>query len=181
VQFCHGQAHRERLEAILQTKIPERHGQWAEALRTGAGRFAEWRWKTLLRALDDLDKVEPCLRWCADNLTHWDTALVSRDAAGLRYLQQVCSRADTWDRAKAARALIQPLAAFMSWVQGCDCHEEALISGQLVSCPFKGCRAQTLWVRTQALRSELARLRAGAAPGTWSSVSSLDVVNAGLH
>ena len=33
---------------------------------------------------------------------------------------------------------------FMSWVQGCRCHEQELREGTYIGCPTKGCRAREL-------------------------------------
>jgi len=182
LQFCHGQAHRERLQAILEEQGPaDEQASWTQRLVTGTGRFAEWRWKTLSRALSDLASVEPCLRWLASNVGPWENKLAARDTVGIRQLQDICARPETWERAKALQSVTRPLMSLMGWVQGCDCHESELLAGKAISCPFKGCRAPGLSARLNEARAELDALRRNARLETWGAALSAEVVCAVTH
>ena len=156
LQFCHGQAHRDRLQALHKELAPESS---ADSLVVATTRFAEWRWKTLARAVKDVARNAGVMRFLAENLDNFARKLGCRDTSGMKQLQATCQGPVFWGRAKAIGQLIEPLVSFMSWLQGCDCHEKELIAGQVVSCPLKSCRATTLRPRLALLRSQLHALR----------------------
>ena len=156
LQFCHGQAHRDRLRALFGEL-----GQGdAASLNVATRRFAEWRWKTLSMAIKDLRRIAPVMRFLGMHLDRFAAKLGSRDTSGMKQLQATCCSPLFWDRAEAIGQLIQPLVLFMGWLQGCDCHEQELLAGQAISCPFKGCRARNLSSRLGLLRTQLHELRA---------------------
>ena len=76
-----------------------------------------------------------------------------RDTSSASMLQATCSDDLFWDQASAIGFIIEPVVALMSWAQGCDCHEEELKAGKMVTCSFKGCRAKNL---ANAVRQTLA-------------------------
>ena len=182
LQFVHGQAHRDRLCAlIMQRAAPSQATILSASLVLGTGRFAAWRWKTLSKAVSDLQRIEGAMRYLAGELGSFVGHVASRDTKGIAQIYATCSGSSFWDRAAAIRAVIAPLMNFMGWLQGCDCHEEQLRQGQVVSCPFKGCRARALSARLQALRAELQALRQSLRPDSFGCVDSHIVSAAIAH
>jgi len=177
VQFCHGQAHRERLEAIVLAEAPEaQRPLWVTALSVATGRFAEWRWKTLAQAVKDMARLENPLRWLAAHVPRWDIEVGGRDVSSLQHLQVLCGRPLTWDRSRALAVILEPLMAFMSWLQGCDCHETEILQGEAIACNMKGCRAPALSARLQVLRQSLATLRSGSHNGQVGEVGAPEMM-----
>lgn len=182
LQFCHGQARRERMQAILRDQAPgAQQEKWVSSLSCATGRFADWRWKTLAGAVADLAKVEEALRFLALECGDWAQVLGSRDSQSISSLQSTCASALFWDRSRCVAMLIAPLMTFMGWLQGCDCHEQQLLQGQVVVCPLKGCRARSLAKRLVSLQSELSRCRSSVRPGCLGMVSVLDFSLAVTH
>lgn len=157
LQFCHGQAHRDRLQALFQELAS--FGQADSSLELATIRFAEWRWKTLSRAVKDVARIENVMRFLAESLDKFAQQLGCRDTSAMKDMQATCRGPVFWNRSKVIGQLIEPLVSFMSWLQGCDCHEEQLLAGQSVACPFKGCRARKLSDRLCLLGSQLQALR----------------------
>ena len=170
LQFCHGQAHRDRLRTLIESHaLDGQSSELATAFDVASGRFAEWRWKTLSLAVKDVQRLERAMRFLASKVD-FSTSLGSRDASGMRHLQAICTSAAFWDKARGIRSLVDPIVGCMGWLQGCDCHEDQLQIGQAVSCNFKGCRARSLSSRLRALRSQLQALRQDLHPGSFGSV-----------
>ena len=167
LQFCHGVAHRDRLRVILKELGPPEAA--AASLEVGTGRFAEWRWKTLARAVKDLARIEEAMRFLARSID-FTSRLASRDAKGMGQLQATCGSPLFWDRGRTISALVEPLMQFMGRLQGCECHEQQVLSGQALSCPFKGCRARKLSWRLQVLRGQLSALRDSLRPNSFGCV-----------
>jgi len=182
LQFCHGQAHRDRLRLLIEELAPQgQSGELARSLDVATGRFAEWRWKTLSRAVKDLGRIEGALRFLSANIDSFSSVLASRDASGMQHLQSTCASPEFWDRSKAISSLIGPLMEFMGWLQGCDCHDDQLQSGQIVACPLKGCRAKNLSARLELLCGQFRALREALRPDSFGSVDSSAISLAIAH
>ncbi len=108
----------------------------------------------------------------------WRTWAV-RWPAGIVWDHWLCSgQWKTPNQARAVQYVIRRLAAFVGWVQGCDCHEEQLLRGQAVQCVFKGCRARSLARRVCQLLETIEQDRRALIPGQFGSVNVQDVQRA---
>lgn len=127
------------------------------SLGSSIDRFASWRWKTLAKVTEGLERVSDAVRVGMASGTASD--LGSRDASVASAVWQAACDDDFWWMASALRQLIAPLASFSSWVRGCRCHEADRLAGRKVSCPWQGCRAPELASRVHAVFAELQALR----------------------
>ena len=182
LQFCHGEGHRDRLRTLLKERAPPGQAEELSAkLVLVTGRFAAWRWKTLSKAVRDLERIEAPMRFLAAELGSFAGHVACRDTAGIGRIYTTCASSLFWDRARAIQAVIAPLMSFMGWLQGCDCHEEQLRQRRAVSCNFKGCRARGLSARLGQLRSQLQDLRQSLRPNSFGGVEAHTVSSAISH
>ena len=110
--------------------------------------------------VNDLARVEEALLFVARSAPNFKDSLAIRDAQSAAALQKVILDERTWQRSRAIAVVVCPLVELMGWMQGCDCHEEALRAGQAISCPFKGCRAPKLGTKLASVCQELLQKRA---------------------
>jgi len=186
LQYVSGQRQRDRLVGQIRTAHADRTDieQLAASLRRGVSRFAQWRWKSLAAASADMERIEEAVRLAVGAA---DGIVIQRDIVATVAIKMAIQSQFTWDASRAVTFLVDRLMKFTSWVQGCDCHEEQLIAGQKISCPFKGCRARKVAWRLDRLRDEIEADRGSLTPGQFGSVptetmwTALTRLLAGLH
>ena len=67
--------------------------------------------------------------------------LSSKDTGSAKAFLVSVSDENFWRRNRLLGQLVGPLAAFSSWIRGCDCHEPERLAGKTVECDWAGCRA----------------------------------------
>jgi hypothetical protein len=97
-QFTHGINHREHLLAVIQEHVvdPEVIERCTKALSTSTGRFANWRWKTLQSAVDDLLRVQEALVIVLTLVKHGMANLGLREAPKAAKILQAVLDPDFW-------------------------------------------------------------------------------------
>ena len=109
------QGQREDLAALLKSLV------------VGVGRFAKWRWKTLGRAVRDMQRIEVAV-FLAIEVTL--SACKPRDGASGAALLVFVQDDETWSGARAIDYIIRHFIKMSGWMQGCFCHEEQLLLGK---------------------------------------------------
>ena len=187
LQYCHGANHRNLLRQLIRQKIAckehaKKRDRMCKTLVTSTGRFAKWRWKTLDTAVKDLLRVSEALSWLSHNLVSFSKELHMRDTGNAKILQTTCKDRSFWEQASAIQYVINPVMAFMKWIQGCDCHEAELLEGKSISCPFKGCRAKNVSSQVKSvlelLRHHRVQLQHPESRRHFASVNCSDVASA---
>ena len=178
-QYVHSQNHRSLLQRIIRDKAPDQQqaSELCGQLDKGMTRFAQWRWKTLHFVVSDLIRIEDALKFVGATCDDFSKALAIRDCSAANALR--AAFLDDWSQVRAVAFVIRRIFDFMSWVQGCDCHEEQLRAGQQVSCSMKGCRCRTLAHQVAAVVQQLQEDRASLLPGQFGAVD-VACINAAL-
>ena len=138
-------------------------------------RFAAWRWQTLAGVTRNLEQLESAVRTAVATIDD-PAKLGSRDAKEARAFFQVATDPGLGAKARGLRRLTEPVRKLSGWAKGCDCHEDALVQGKAVSCPWKGCRAPRFAARLRAFEQEVLDVRTSGAPDI-VGLDSQDVVN----
>ncbi len=154
VQYLHSDNHRQKLCEIIRREVSEAAvaQRMQDSLRAATTRFAQWRWKTLERAVSDLARVEEAARFCMAGRQDLGKALAQRDGALTVELRKAMDSDEFWDQARAVAFVIDRISELMSWVQGCECHGSEA-HGQ--RCPWKGCRARSVSAAVQKMLSDM--------------------------
>ena len=136
LQYLHGHNHREIIKQIIRQRDTDsaRGDTLSSTLKTSTGRFAKWRWRTLMGAVDDLGRVEEALVCLCLLSTDFAKDLAIRDSSSAQALRAAVADETFWHQAKAIRMVITRLMGFMQWVSGCKCHEELLRQGKAIRC-----------------------------------------------
>ncbi len=180
LQHLHGRNHRGRLCAFIERTCAdaENRQHLVGLLARGTGRFAQWRWRPLERALDDLERVLPALEFCFTRFDIAQRALAIRDGPASDALAEAVLDTGFWDQTFALQFVLRRVMPFMGWVQGCPCHEAGLLAGKRVVCQLKGMRAPALAQAVAELTADLSKGRDSILPGAFGSVSEGEVCGA---
>ena len=183
LQYVHGQNNRDAMSAVVRREMQASspRSQLLESLKKTTGRFAHWRWRTLSKAVKDLDIVESVITAVFCIVEKGDRDIKIRDAAVLTKLQQVARDKELWNQARAIAFAIKFLMILMGWLQGCHCHEEELKEGKTVHCNMKGCRAKGFAAYLRSLIQDIHHERDSLAPGAFGTVPVEFVRDALLH
>ena len=171
VQWVHGQKNRDKIIGVLNKDYPDRDDlvSLLKSMKTGVGRFAKWRWKTLKRAVRDMQRIETAVRLaCSEAIC----AATAKDKVNAAAIVAASQNQFTWDAAGAIDFIIAPAMETVGWTQGCDCHEEELRQGKAIACVFKGCRARGLSQQIKSMKAELVRRRDTLRLGQFGSVDT---------
>lgn len=131
-----------------------------ESLSKSCDSFAHWRWKTLAIVTKDLLSKRAALVTATSSVQS-ASELASRDGGAAATFLSCVSDAEFWRRTDALARLVAPMAAFSSWLRGCECHEHQRLAGQThsVKCDWQGCRAQRLASRVAEALADIDKLR----------------------
>ena len=156
-QYTHGRNHREHMMEVIKSHVKDDEviGNCKKSLSTSTGRFANWRWKTLHRAVKDLLRVKAALCIVMELVDIGDADLGIRDAPKAAKIKHAVLDLNFWEQCRAIMLVINPLMKFSGWCQGCDCHEDELLNGKVIECDFKGCRARTLSNQINIVKTEI--------------------------
>ena len=180
LQYCHSNNHRallrQRVNVLVGDKL--RAAQLAKTLVRATGRFAKWRWKTLMGAVLDLARVRDAVQCVARGTPNFQKEFSIRDGRAASALHASCLEDSTWTRASVIAFLIKHPMELMNWVQGCDCHESELLEGKTIHCCFKGCRAPGLWRRIQKALADMKAQRDSLSSTMFAGVDVSDVSHA---
>ena len=117
------------------------------ALANATGRFASWRWGSLVQVLDDLINLEKPLRLMTQDDTvikQWPVKMSTATRKALVY----GGSSAFWGEISCCKYLIEPLWGLHCWFKGCHCHtSEYLKAHPNFHCPFQGMRAK--WAATK--------------------------------
>ena len=180
LQYLHGQNNREATQAVVIREYNDSHAKPSllNALKGSVGRFAHWRWKTLGTATSGIERAEDVVAAVFSIVERGDQDIRIREKAVFLKLQQLATDKTLWDQGRALSLIVKPMMEFMSWIQGCVCHEEELKNGEEVRCALKGCKAKLLAAKVQAVVDELTETRDGLRPGSLGCVDIEPVKNA---
>ena len=157
--------HSEKLRDFMRSKIQtldmdaQQISSLSRSLSTATGKFAQWRWRTLWNAANDLLRIEDALKVFMDGVSNPSKSLAIRKKQKAEDIKRIAEDTAFWHQTKAIRTILEPLMHFTSWIQGCDCHETELQKGNALPCALKGCRARHVALRVDKLKNELAQLR----------------------
>ena len=174
LQHLHSHNHRQWMGQFIGEHAGDteawRVSEMLASLQLTPGRFAQWRWKTLHRAVVDMWRAERALRFVFEQCAEPAKLLAIRDGAVFAALQTAVRNPDTWHRCMVIRDVVDRVTQFSSWLQGCACHDHQLRAGQAVRCPFKGCRALGVAAEVREVLGNLRRQRSDLAPGMYGAV-----------
>ncbi len=129
-----------------------------------------WRWNTLFDGSDFVLDIMMAREF-------WSTAPFRnlRDATMLNQVDRAMKRAAFVHELEFLAWLTGVLRGFMSWCQGCPCHEKERLSGETVKgCPMRGIRAPELAGKVESVVADLHQ-KASAVPSRWlQSLSMAD-------
>ena len=179
LQYTHGQNHRTLMQHLIAQWASDesRAAELASGLAVSTGRFAKWRWKTLRGAVRDMCRVECAFRFIVEHSSNLGSDLAMRDGTAAAAISAAVADDAVWDQSKVIGLVIEDIMELMSWVQGCDCHEEQLQQGQPARCNMKGCRARRFGSRIGTALSSIDSKRTAAMGQRFGSVDSVDVVH----
>ena len=180
LQYAHGQNHRDLLKKLIGqcAAHSEAEREMSDSLKAQPGRFAKWRWKTLKQAAVDLVRIEQALRFVAAHSDDFSKDLHMRNKTEAAALHMACADPLLWDQASAIAYIVRWPMALMSWIQGCDCHQEELKAGKAVDCIWKGCRAKLLWAAIQQTLGHIQEDRQKLKSGDFGQVDHRGLVRA---
>ena len=160
-QWLQPLTHRQLLQERLRTAVDAGQHDIAElvkSLNRTVDRFAQWRWKTLKNVTDSLNRVRDATRLAVTTFAS-AAEFSSKDTAKAAAFFDAVHDSSFWDRSRLLSQLVEPFAAFSSGLRGCSCHEEQLKAGQLISCPWKGCRGRHLAAQLDVVSGQLSHLQ----------------------
>jgi hypothetical protein len=177
-QYLHSIRHRDLLRQLVIEMVgdsAERVSMF-EALRKPIDKWANWRWKTLHKAISGLLRVRSVLRLVFARTDVLDR-MAARDSSEASALVSAVLDASTWDCAQALHHLFEDVWEFSGWLRGCECHDAELRAGKVVKCGMKGHRAPYLRKRVSGLCSILQQKRDLLYPFQFGSVDIIEIGN----
>ena len=161
-QFVHKVTYRSDLQRRVleaaKTRSDLNASELVASLSKGCDKFAAWRWKTLVTVTKSLRRMERALRMVGSVVTS-ASELASKDSVSACIVLEAMTDSDFWVQVSCLNHLVEPVAEFSAWLQGCKCHEPQLLLRQQVSCPWKGCRAPELPQRVSKFMEQMADVR----------------------
>jgi hypothetical protein len=164
LKFFHSHNHRECAKTLVNLYAAAANDpcdipHLLAALDVSPERFAKWRWKTLDKAVNSLAVIGHPVRFVFAHCTDLQKEMPIREGPIATALKVAVGDPATWDQTEALLSLLRRIMDFVSWIQGCDCHEAELLQRRVVVCPFKGCRAKSIGQELERVCSEMAQTR----------------------
>ena len=145
------------------------------SLKHATGKFANWRWRTLWHAVEDLLRIEDAIKVAMASAQDPAKWLANRNKDNANFIKNIVEDAHFWNQCRVLKAVLGPLMRFTSWLQGCDCHGADAHHEAGSACPLKGCRARHMSRQVASLKDELRQLRDQLYPGQFGAVYPTDV------
>ena len=153
-QFMHSQRVRNEMKRRINLKHPQCALDLLHSLDSSCSRFANWRWVTLHKSLEEQLAKEKAfkLAFQGEDLSTW--SIHSLDI--WQAVKFAMKSEHHWQQLRAIQKVIEPLMHFHFWIKGCPCHShsEHDSSGSKM-CPRQGQRCVGIASRLDMLLQEL--------------------------